>query len=402
MATEQEVKDHPIWSAIEQVATIKGEAALVDTALDPQAFGLVHQVFEFVTFAEVRIQRCPAALLSRQALTQLHKSIVGSTNEIRNFVNNKNIGHLTNAYNNIEQQGIPALALVPILGGEEVGKIADDFGSQVQGILKSALDERDRLRKEREDLAAAVAELTGQVKQLSETVIKQSTDAQNVVQTVQTQYAAKEQKFDQEFKAASEVKAQEHAGLVAKLQADTKNSNEELERRAIEVIRVMETDRDHAKDILKIIGNIGVTGNYQKTAESEAKMANTWRWVTVGFFAISIGVGVWALFKSHDVDLRLTIARILFAFLVLGTTVYTGRESARHRTTADRAKRVELELASLGPFMESLEPEKQSELRAKLTELYFGKEGEAHKLKSDVSAKDLLSLIKTFIERHGK
>ncbi len=121
------------------------------------------------------------------------------------------------------------------------------------------------------------------MKQLSETVVKQNTDAQNVVQAVQTQYAAKEQEFSQNFKTASDGRTKEHGDFVAKLQADAKKSREDLAKQAVDVIRVMETDRDHAKDILKIIGNIGVTGNYQKTAESEARMANTWRSVTVAF-----------------------------------------------------------------------------------------------------------------------
>jgi len=402
MAGEQEVKDHPIWTAIEQFSGLKGDPVLIDTALDPQAFGLAQQVFEFVLVVEQRLQSCPATLISKAALSQLNKALAGAANEIRNFISNKNIAHLTNAVNSVEQTGFPALSQIPILAGEDIGKLANDFASQVQGILKSALEERDRLRKEREDLTARVGELVSQVQKLSETVAKQNADALNVVQAVQTQYAAKEQEFVQSSKSASDARLEEHDQLMKQLKDAAKADRDSLAARALEIVGAMEKDRDHAKDVLKIIGNIGVTGNYQKTADAETSMANVWRGITVAFFAVSIGVGVWALASTHEVDLKLTIARMLFAFLILGATVYTGRESARHRTTADRAKRVELELASLGPFLESLPAEKQSELRAKLTELYFGKEGEAHQVKADVSAKELISLLKLAIERAAK
>jgi hypothetical protein len=93
---------------------------------------------------------------------------------------------------------------------------------------------------------------------------------------------------------------------------------------------------------------------------------------------------------------------MLFAFLVLGVTVYTGKESARHRSNADRAKRVELELASLGPFVESLDKPKQDALREKLTSEYFGKEAEPHSTTPVIDPNSLVDLLKTAIGKLSK
>jgi hypothetical protein len=237
---------------------------------------------------------------------------------------------------------------------------------------------------------------------LSAAVATQSAEAKNVVSTVQTAYSAKEQELVKSFTSTSEVQEKAHATLLEQLRAAAKIAEEAAARTSSELIKALETDRNHAKEIVGIIGNIGVTGNYKATAESEAKQANFWRAVTVWFFVGSIAIGGAALAFAHAVTLSLTVARVLFAFLILGATIYTGRESARHRSTADRAKRVELELASLGPYMESLDKKKQEELRAKLTDQYFGKEGELHKVENLLEKKDVMLLLRAFAQNAGK
>src|SRR5690606_35508986 len=144
------------------------------------------------------------------------------------------------------------------------------------------------------------------------------------------------------FDGAIEAQAKEHALQLTKLQNDAKSAQEAGAKSAQDLIAEMTMDRDRAKKILKIIGNIGVTGHYSETAKVESDSANFWRWATIIIFGVSICVGIWALATANDVDIRLAVARLFFALLILGATVYTGRQSARHRTTSDRAKRAEL------------------------------------------------------------
>jgi len=399
LATTEEVKAHAIWGVISQIANHKGNAVLVDSVASSEEFGLAQQVFDFVSVVERRIEQTPAALIGRPTLNQLQQTLAGAAGEIQNYINNRNIAHLTNALTLVEAKGIPTLAQIPVTTDSDVGKIADDFSAQVQGILRSALEERDRLKKEREELSGQVVALSSHIQKLTETVAQQGAEAKNVVQEVKTLYAAREQEFSKSFDNVIDAQAKEHALQLANLQKDAKSAQEAAAKNARDLIVEMTADRDHAKTILKIIGNIGVTGQYGETAKVESDSANFWRYATVAIFGVSICVGIWALATAHDVDIRLAVARLFFAFLILGATVYTGRESARHRTNSERAKRVELELASLGPFMESLTPEQQRDLRVKLTDQYFGKEVEPLNSKADMNAKDLVDLLKTVISK---
>ena len=142
----------------------------------------------------------------------------------------------------------------------------------------------------------------------------------------------------------------------------------------------LERQRTEAARIVGVVGNTGITGNYQKIAMSEAQQADSWRGITIGFFGVGVILAIvtFVTFLEHSADPFSVVIRLLFALGITAPAWYTARESARHRTNADRARQTELELASLGPFIELLPEAKKEEIRAKMTDLYFGKGVETH------------------------
>lgn len=137
------------------------------------------------------------------------------------------------------------------------------------------------------------------------------------------------------------------------------------------LIRGLQEQRDEAAKIVQVVGNIGVTGNYQRIANEEQRLANTWRRITVGLFAAGVGLAI-ATFIKHfgepvtSENLWSIAIRLLYAFVIAAPAWYTASESARHRTNADRARQAELELASLGPFIELLPQEKKDAIRERM------------------------------------
>jgi hypothetical protein len=403
---DEQIRNHAIWEVIEQLKGLKGDSAFTESAGDPQALFASQRIFQFSSLVEQRLQQAPAPLISVTALNQLQSTLASARNEVTNFIANKNVGHLANAASQIEGAGIPYLAQIPLVGaapgGEVLAKIANEFGNQTQGMLKSVLGERDRLQREVEALISQIGKLSTQVQTLTEAVAKQQADAMNVVQAVQTAYSAKEQELQKAFDGVVAAQAKAHDTLVEKHLADAKVARDSASAEQQVLISQLEERLARAKRIVGIIGNIGVTGNYQETARQEAHAADVWRRVTLGAFIVATAIGAAALWLAHDADIKLTVARMLFALLILGVTVYTGRESARHRSNADRAKRVELELASLGPFVESLDKERQDALREKLTSEYFGKETEPHQVTPIVDPNKLVDLLRDSIGKFRK
>ena len=157
-----------------------------------------------------------------------------------------------------------------------------------------------------------------------------------------------------------------------------------------------------ARDIVQVVGNIGVTGNYDNVAISESKQANLWRWITIGLFGISIAIvlvsaGVHVYQQLHGDEgsgaIWQFLVRIATATIIALPAFYTARESARHRTNADRARQKELELASLGPFIELLPDPTKEAIRERMADRYFGSDAEPHDIKSPISVDDAAKLI---------
>jgi hypothetical protein len=156
-----------------------------------------------------------------------------------------------------------------------------------------------------------------------------------------------------------------------------------------------------------VVGNIGVTGNYQKIAQSETATANVWRWVTIGFFAVGVVLALSSflihIFQAQSTENFWTFAiRFVTALAIASPALYTARESARHRTMADRARQRELELASLGPFIELLPEPMKEQIRSKLVERYFGNDVEQHEIKTPIDPKDLFNLAGRAVDSLAK
>jgi peptidoglycan hydrolase CwlO-like protein len=246
---DEQIRSHPIWEVIEQIKGQKGDPAFTESAGDQQAFQASQRIFQFVSLVVQRLQQAPASLISTTALTQIHGTLTSARNEIANFISNKNVGHLANAVSQIDGAGIPYLSQIPLVGsvpgGEALARIADELGNQTQGILKSILGERDRLQKEVERLVGQLGKLDGQVQTLTEAVAKQQAEALNVVKSVNTAYAAKEQEFQKAFDTATAAHAKAHEALAAKHDEAAKKDRESSNAAQKKLIQELEERLAH-------------------------------------------------------------------------------------------------------------------------------------------------------------
>jgi len=112
--------------------------------------------------------------------------------------------------------------------------------------------------------------------------------------------------------------------------------------------------------------------------------------------AAAVGYVIYAKL-SHGVTWDVTLYRIISAIIFAVPAGYLGFESNRHRREEIRMRRLELELASLGPFLEQLEPDKSAQIREALAAKYFGS-GLDDNQHGQVSPTNLLELLKQLID----
>jgi hypothetical protein len=155
--------------------------------------------------------------------------------------------------------------------------------------------------------------------------------------------------------------------------------------------------------LVQIIGNIGITGNYQKVANEEKSIADRWRNIVlilmvgmVVVIAITIGITT-----TEGFNWQLALFRIGAALVLAVPATYAAKESAKHRTLQNYNRKAELELASLDPFLEKLPEEIRHKVKEGLTDKFFGMSFPKPKPNQDepVSYSALYDLLKTVVTK---
>lgn len=384
-----EYASHPLRNLLERLAELAKEAEFTDPDLltiEANASAL-DSTFAVASTIRSMLGTRPALLVSGYGLTQLQNAFQSIYNELSSYQSNKNPGHIQNARAQVEQAVMSLLwALGPELQTEGSSNFADIFEQATQASrdsIQQLTAQRDALMLRQAALSQQVQDAQTRLETLTESVSKQKADAASVVAVVQQMYAEKEA----ERVSAFSTMLQELRAEFAKLQVDSeKTQSQRLES--------LKTSQEQAAQIVQVVGNTGITGNYQKIANAEGQQANAWRWITVALFAFGIAIAGATFWKFWHAPFSTESAwsvliRLIYAVAITAPAWYTAKESARHRSNADRARQTELELASLGPFIELMPEEKKHQIREELTKRYFGNQAQEHTADPPISIQKL-------------
>ena len=379
-------KDHPIRALVARILEMQTAPEFAEPSVaDSEQYAFARdKVFAMAHAIDALLTHTPAELTSAYALSQLQSNLQAPLNELTAFLANKNAGHISNAATQFEQNVLPTLwGFVPPLQRLPEDSLSSLLKAQAAASRESVRQlvvQRDELAKKLEELTSKAEAQSGRLDALAEGSAKERAEAVATVAKLEQLFAQKEIDRAAIFEAA-----------VAEQRAEFKAFETEAKTESEALIAGLEQQRSQAAQIVQVVGNIGVTGNYQQIANAESKQANFWRWVTVAIFCAGIFVAgatfvkFWGQAFSAENAWCVAI-RLLYAIAITAPAWYTARESARHRTNSDRARQTELELASIGPFIELMPEDKKVQIREQLTPLYFGKTVEAHIAKNPFDA----------------
>lgn len=391
--TTTQFRDHPVRIVLKQLQELQNRSEFSEpSVIENEQYSFARdKAFAITALVEARLAETPAILASTTALNTLHSNLQSPLNELNAFLHNKNAGHIVNAAAQFEGNVLPHLWGLPIYSPQgDFSALSAAITQQVEftsGAIAQLSDLKVQLASDLNGTINEVQELHGQLDQLKESAAKERAEASAAVASLQQQYNEKEieraSAFAQELANSNEQFSQ----VLDKAQLAAQERLAELDRL-----------RAEASQIVQVVGNIGVTGNYQRIANSESGQANTWRFITIGIFGCGIAVAAATFIKFWDQpvspeNLWSVAVRLLYAIAITAPAWYTARESARHRTNADRARQTELELASIGPFIELMPEEKKIEIKEALTKSYFGRPIDAHDIQTPLDALQVKDLV---------
>lgn len=161
---------------------------------------------------------------------------------------------------------------------------------------------------------------------------------------------------------------------IAKRQEDSgreiQKLREDFERETREVLSALKHDKEEARNLLQTIGEIGVSSPFGNTAHGDRRAALVLRTLAGAFFtgmvATVAAVTIWS-FTNGAVQIDDMIFRFMTALIFAIPAYYFASEASKFRGEADRNRRLQLELASLGPYLENIsDPAKRAAVREKL------------------------------------
>lgn len=386
-------RDHPVRGLLARLVEMQAAPEFSEPRIaDNETYAFARdKVFAMAQAVQALLAATPAELTSVPALSQLQGAVQGPVNELTSYLANKNVGHIANAAAQFEQSVLPHLwGLLPkaqSLAPEAIASLLEAQAASSRETIRQLSAQRDELSKRLGELTAKADEQSARLEGLAEGASKERAEAAAAVAKLEQAFAEKEKDRTTIFEST-----------LNDVCMDFRSFETTARDESTKLISFLEGQRDQAARLVQVVGNIGVTGNYQQIANAEAKQANFWRWATVLVFAGGISVAGATFIKFwheplNPENLWSVAIRLLYAIAITAPAWYTARESARHRSNSDRARQTELELASIGPFIELLPEDKKVQIREQLTAHYFGKAVDAHTVTHPLDANALKDLV---------
>jgi hypothetical protein len=164
-----------------------------------------------------------------------------------------------------------------------------------------------------------------------------------------------------------------------------------------------------ARKLLEIIGDHGIMAPFDKSAKADRRAAFWLRSLAGLLFVGMVVTVVFTAFElarsAHlissvpgaDIDWKLLMFRFLTAAIFAAPAYYFAREAARFQDNADRNRRMQLELASIAPFIDGLEASSRDGLRLELAKRYFGKDDAPRRDAGPLLSSDVRKFVITVV-----
>ena len=348
--TKDSLQDHNLFERLELLNSLL-EDDKNKKKLDVKDHNFFKTAHDFILG---RLKNTLPTLVQKSDLDNSSNEIQNGTNQLSLFFGNTNVGHANNAKNHIYTalnriRNLP----YPILNEDF------DFASEIENFQKV-------IEESNQDLAHQAIEIKSDLVDIESRIRDRKSEVetlQNVIQKKENELEKLSLDFEKRFDEVRTNLIEEFKKDREKFELDANVTKEHLDNKLSE-----------AQRIVNVIGNIGVTGNFQEIANSHRKGANAWRLVALLFMAGFSGLLIWTLIDLGDseFDWRKSLIRLIAAAALSYPATYAARESTKHRKLENYNRKIELELASIESFIEILDESKKQEIKEKLAEKYFG------------------------------
>lgn len=421
---DDKFNEHAIHASIDNLSSRLEDKELISEDLN--IIEIIDRIVQAKSYAELSLQNLIPALVNHAHLNKANSYLNSITSEVNSYISNKNIGHLNNTAAHIDNLMVQLNAL-PISKQDiteqsftaslvEYKKLTEKSFSELKKSKNELLESVKTITTDSAEQKDKLEELVAEIEKYDESIQTSLSSFNERFDQTEQQYSEKldetTNNFENQYQRFSEeINEKLNANVVAneekveELLAEHKEhfseqtDNQKLDAQA--VLDELEEKKVEASNLLQIIGNIGITGNYKNIANNEKKAADNWRRIALGLMIGMVLIIGFTIFISatNGFDWKLALFRVGAAFVLAIPAAYAAKESAKHRSLENHNRRSELELASLDPYLEKLPKETRDKVKEELTKKFFGLNSTEQKVEEPVSNKAIFDLLKTAIDK---
>lgn len=271
------------------------------------------------------------------------------------------------------------------LPSSDVREITSRFrrsaGQQLRGLSKdfSKIEEQvgevqSRVEQRATEINEIQANLDSRVTELQGTIEQQRGRLDESIERHQEQFSEAQERRIEEFR--KELSGLEESSLKARTEADRqlKGIVENTRSQVDELMQEMRVLRTKAEDTAGVIGATGTSSGYRKEADSQKKIANWLRTSAVLFGLLAAGLAVWAIIHAQQnpgASFSIVLTKAVGALIFGGIAGYLATQSGHHRTREEQARRRQLDLIALPPFIAALPEEEKEEITHQVANRIF-------------------------------
>jgi predicted phage tail protein len=393
-------RTHTVWAQLDDLDAVLGRTAEKLASLDPREVSIHGSLCALAGYTRSLLDGANSILIPSNTLDPLAAAIAQCTSHIKSFEESGDPSYLSAAWTNATPI-LNAVSALPIIKARRdtrglataISSFEDKLIADVEQVSARAEQfntSLDDLQTERNNLATEIEEQRGKLAQAIDTFSTQFTADQEARQEqyTSTLNAAKEElatahKQGEEFYDQDEAR---HIEQIAKfkttfgeLTTDIKTAAETAAQahaeQAAEIITDLEEQLTQAKHLVEMIGEVTMTGHYQRNASEQKKVADQLRWATiiVGVLAIVSAVvsTVLGIMYRERVEFFDFFTHATVTVALGGLATFLASQSHRHRVREEEYRSLELELATLDPFLNSLDEEERQRIKTELAMRYF-------------------------------
>lgn len=369
---DERFKNHAVFSMIEQVRSSlepAKETRKEHLKDDQNAAEGLDRVEALVDWIVRQLEATDPYYASPNSLKSIQSLLNQANNELTQFVANRNPGHIQNANTHLEN-AIPTCSQLPRpVSSADIAALGDAASSYRRSVGQLAA----KLGKDIEALSSKVSESKEKAAEVNTEIGQQKTRLDEAIAQFQQQASAAQESHRKEadqaiedlrakFAAAEETRANDHSAVLAELQEKHETTQNELQDL-----------REKAQRLVNAVGSAGMSTGYQQVANKLRIEAFVWQAIAAFALVFLVVAQLWfipPLVEGYDPWQIMTFRTIFSAGFVL-LAGYGAAQAKRAHRLEESNRGMELQMASLDPFLVNLPEALQNEIRKQTAKRFF-------------------------------